>query len=233
MPRYKLSVPQTGDMLHGEVDAAVADTIDEARVIFEDYDGEPCIYLHSHIGLCRVVYARDVDNGDCHDDAEPGDTTIDHEPDDGRELATHEIRYWERGAPSIDWRMTPSPAPIPWRKIPVGMTARHAVWGEGKVCAPPRPWRGYAPLIPVLFADGRRAGLLLGQIALYYGVTVNDPCRPPATRYELSVAGEVVATGVHERTAEILRDMRIARLTAEWEAEQYAAYERRFEVVEG
>lgn len=228
MARYKLRIPQTGDVLYGDGRAIVADTLDEARAEWEHEDCEPVIYLHSSIGQCRVVYARDVENGECHEDAEAGDTTVDYMPDTGRDLAANEVRCWERGGPSWRWDMRPLPRlPIPWRQIPVGMTARHRVWGEGEVCARPRAWRGYAPLIPVRFADGRRADLMLGQIELFYGVTIGTRCPPPPPRYELTVEGDVVASGVTERTATVLLDMRCARLTAEWEAEQYAAYEAR------
>lgn len=159
MTRYRLRVPQAGDTLYGDGIGIVADTLDEARELWEDYDGEPAIYVHSYIGPL-------------------------------------------------------APLPLAWRDIPVGMTARHLVWGEGEVCARPRAWRGHAPLIPVLFHDGRRADLLLGQVQLFYGVTYGTSCPPPPTRYELTVQGEVVASGVTDRTAHVLLDIRRGRFAA-------------------
>jgi hypothetical protein len=46
MARYKLRVPSPGTALYGDSDTAiVADTLAEAREFWEDYDGEPAIYL--------------------------------------------------------------------------------------------------------------------------------------------------------------------------------------------
>lgn len=230
MPRYKLRVPEAGTMLYGDGysdRAMVADTLSEARDLWEDYEGERPIYLHSLIGVCGVVYKRDIDNGDAHEDAEPGDTTVWYADDDGRDLRAHECRVWMLGAPSPHWEMKPmEPLPIPWREIPVGMGVRHLVWGWGEVCGPLRPWRASRfPIVPVRFDDGRRADLFLGQITLYYSAVYGKGPKPPPTRYRLTVAGELVAEGVTERTAQDLLALRRARLRAEWEAEQFAACE--------
>jgi hypothetical protein len=55
MARYKLRVPSAGDRLYGDGDTVVvADTREQAREFFEEDRGEPCPYLHSYIGHCRV-----------------------------------------------------------------------------------------------------------------------------------------------------------------------------------
>lgn len=225
MPRYKLCIPQAGDMLYGDGDCIVADTLDDARAYWEDWTGEPVVYLHSHIGRCRVVFAADVENGDCHDDAEAGDTTIDYIDDDGRDLAENEVRCWEQGAPSPHWTFDYSPPePVCITTVPVGAPVYHRVLGSGRVVMPARKGR-HGWRLPVRFGwpdlSGPVRPMMLGQIIL--NATMDWP--GDTRRVTLSVAGEIVATGVRERTAEVLRDMRRARLRAEWEAGQFAAYE--------
>lgn len=226
MPRYKLNIPQTGDMLYGDGNAIVADTREEARELWEDYEGEPCPYLHAHIGRCRVVYARDIEGGDCHEDAERGDTTVDYcRGDADRPLAENEIRCWELGPPSWDWHYeyTP-PEPVSITTVPVGAPVSHRALGSGRVVMPARKGR-YGWRLPVRFGFPELAGpvrlMMLGQIII--NATRYWP--GDTRRVTVSVEGEVVATGVRERTAEQLRDLRCARLTAEWEAAQFAAYE--------
>jgi hypothetical protein len=234
MPRYKLRVPEAGTMLYGDGDTGmVADTIEQARDYFAEWDGgdERPIYLHSYIGVCRVAYKRDVEAGDCHEDAEPGDTTVDYCRDDGRALADHEVRVWMLGPPSWPWNMEYSPPEaVSWKTIPVGADVRHGVWGSGRVCAPPRLWRASrTPLIPVQFyvwesgwvPMGPRRDLPLGAIDLLpTGDWPGD-----TRRVTLTVAGEVVAEGVSAQDAHELHEARIAQLNAEWEAEQLALVE--------
>lgn len=227
MARYKLRIPQTGDMLYGDERAIVADTLDAAREAWEQEEGEAVVYLHPHIGRCRVVYARDVENGECHDDAEAGDTTVDYLTDTGRELAENEVRCWERGGPSWLWNFGYSPPePVSWREVPVGCRAYHPVFGSGEVVARPRKG-AYGVRFPVRFGWPELRGpvrwLPKGCVSLSGTATWPGDRR----RVTVTVDGEVVATGVREKTAEILRDMRCARLTAEWEAEMFAAYDAR------
>lgn len=231
MPRYTLRVPGQGDVLYGDDgEAVVADSIDLAREVFRDELGEDdWIYVHSDVGRCRLVYARDVENGDCHEDAEPGDTTVDYIRDTGRELASNEIRIWQLGPPRWSWRQEPlPPEPIPWNEIPVGMHALHKVLGWGELYAPPRLWRASGkPVFPIRFENGRHADLFLSQISLHYPATYGAALRPPPTRYRLTVEGEVVTEGVTERTARDLLDLRLARLDAEWKARTFAEFEAR------
>jgi hypothetical protein len=230
MTRYKLRPFEQGDELRNDdgTIGIVADTIDVARDCFRDHteDGEPPIYLHSLIGRLRIVYKRDVDNGDCHEDAEPGDTTIDGcARDDGRELRPDEVRWWELGGPQWHWEFAYSPGPpIPWREVPVGCRVYHPVLGSGEIVYPPRKG-AYGLRFPVRFGWPKLAGpvrwMPLGAIHLRGTATWPGDRR----LVTVTVEGEVVASGVSERTAEQLRDLRCARLTAEWEAEQFAAFE--------
>lgn len=225
MARYKLRVPQAGDMLYGDGNCIVADTLVGARAFWEDETGEPAIYLHSYIGRCRIVYASDVENGDCHEDAEAGDTTVDYCRDDGRDLAEDEVRCWEQGAPRPHWHFDYSPPePVCITTVPVGAPVYHRVLGSGRVVMPARKGR-HGWRLPVRFGWPDLSGpvrlMMLGQVIV--NATLTWP--PDMRRVTVSVDGEVVATGVRERTAEVLRDMRCARLRAEWEAEQFAAYE--------
>ena len=228
MPRYKLRPPQAGDFLYGDGDTAVvADTIEQARAFWRDDYDEDAIYLHSYIGRCRVVYKADVENGDAHEDAEPGDTTIDYIRDDGRELRPGEVRVWMLGPPRRNWRMEPMPPePLEWCDLPDGILAYHKVLGFGTLYAPPRLWRASRrPIFPVQFESGERRDLFLGAITFHYDVRYGATCPPPPTRYRLTVEGDVLAEGVTEDAARALRDARIARLDDEWKAEQFAAYE--------
>ncbi len=225
MTRYKLNVPAAGDMLYGDENAIVADTIEEAREWWEDDDDEPCPYLHSYIGRCRIVYARDVENGDFHEDAEAGSTTVDYLPDNGRELAENEVRVWLRGAPDFHWNYAYSPPEaVCISTVPVGAPVYHRVLGSGKVVMPARNGR-HGWRLPVRFGwpdlNGPVRPMMLGQINI--NATMDWP--GDTRRVTVSVEGEVVATGVREPTASVLRDLRIARLRNEWEAQQMAAYE--------
>lgn len=222
MPRYKLRVPGPGDWLHGDSEpAVVADTREQARTEYEDYTGEAAPYLHSLIGRCRVVYKRDVEGGDCHEDAEPGDTTVDFVADDGRELDAFECRVWVLGPPPVQWSMKPlQPEPITPDTVPVGTSAYHQRIGSGHTVAPGyvvgRRW-----FIDIAFQRLERGRWVVDRTLACSVATVGIlPSRGwPRVRYRLTVAGEFVADG--ERDAlETLRAIRVDRLNAEWEAEQ-------------
>ena len=222
MARYKLRVPGLGTVLYGDTDTAiVADTRESAREFFEDESGEPTPYLHSYIGSCRVAYKRDIEAGDCHEDAEPGDTTVDYLHDSGRELRPNECRVWMLGPPPLDWRMEPLPQePISPDEIPVGTSAYHKRIGSGKTAS-----KGYAVgprwFIDIAFQRFERGRWVVDRTLACSVATIGilPGLTWPRRRYRLTVAGEHVADG-YEDALQTLRDVRIARLDAEWEAEQ-------------
>lgn len=217
MARYKLRVPEAGDWLYGDGDdAVVADTREQARESFEEERGEPAPYLHSYIGRCRVVYKRDVENGDAHEDAEPGDTTVDYCRDDDRELAWSECRVWVLGPPTLaHWEMKPIlDEPVTADEIPVGVGVHHRRLGSGRTVGP-----GYVVglwwYLPVEFGWPRfDTGVVRNcKVAC---VSVNRWRNP---RYRLTINGEHIADG-SQRMLSVLADLRQTRLAAEWEAEQ-------------
>lgn len=233
MPRYKLSVPENGATLYGDDTAIVADTIEEARDYWEDWDGEPAIYLHSYVGVCRIVYKRDVDNGDCHEDAEPGDTTLDYVDDTGQDLGPNEVRVWMRGAPHLcHWRMEPLPRePVHPREIPVGCSVYHPVLGSGRTVARALHRRGVWRL-PVRFArppHSPRFGVEVNVFAVHIHGTHGRNGWPGPPKYRLTIGDEHVADGDQERLRD-LADIRSTRLRNEWEAEQARAFFAQAEV---
>jgi hypothetical protein len=246
MPRYKLRVPGPGTWLYGDgPSSVVADTIGDAREFFGEEDGEPAIYLSSYIGSCRVVYKRDVEAMDCHEDADPGDTTVDYLTDDGRELRDHEVRVWVRGwqGPiSLVNRDTPSGR---FEEMPPGVKVEHPVWGWGTTVARPLKhrtgWRvlvdfgGLYPEAP--YVPGGAGGIggsprWVGWWSLKLTQSATPSGQWPADRWHVDVGGGRIAEGIaDEAAAEALGDARVSRLRAEWEAEQFAAWEREQEAV--
>lgn len=111
MPRYTLNLAGRGDFIYSDDGDrwVAAETAGEAKTYFLLNDGEWPRFVHSWIGRARCVTKRDVEAGDCHEDAEPGDTTYEFIRDDGRELRSNEVRLWERGPWSPHWSMEP-----PW-----------------------------------------------------------------------------------------------------------------------
>lgn len=222
MPRYKLRVPEPGDWLYGDGDkAVVAATREEARSYYEDYYDEPAPYLHSRIGRCRVVYKRDVEAGDCHEDAEPGDTTVDYLRDDGRDLGPGECRVWELGPPPVAWRMDSLPQEeITADMIPPGTSAYHKRIGSGKTVAP-----GYVVrkrwFIDIEFQRFERGRWVPDRTLACSVATIGIlPSRGwPERKYRLTVAGEFIAEGT-EAALRALRDARIGGINAEWKAQQ-------------
>lgn len=245
MPRYRVSVPEPGTMLYGDGDRTmVADTLQDARRFWEDYEGETVIYLHSWIGVCRVVYKRDVDAGDCHEDAEPGETTVDYRRDDGRALRDGEIRCWELGyggpRPLVN-RDEPVVGDI--ADAPVGVEVRHAVWGCGfTVARPLRHRTGWRLLVDFrgLYPEadhrpgekynvggigGSPRWVGLAGVQLYQSQTPSGQW--PKTTWHVDIGDERLVEGVaHERIAQALGDASYARRRAEWEAREFAAWER-------
>lgn len=232
MPRYKLRVPQTGDPLHWDdgTEAVVADTLAAARAEWDSMYGEPAPqYLHSEIGRCQIVYARDIENCDAHEDAQPGDTTYWMGTDDGRELRANEFRCWLAGPPHVGWKMEPlPPEPVEVAEIPVGVQVRHDRLGSGVTVSKPRRIYPKCWYVDVEFSrwNGRDVGPLPHIDKKTVACRVDSErvhlmrsMHWPLTRYRLTVNGEFVAEGT-ERMLDSLRDVRINRINAEWEAEQ-------------
>lgn len=219
MPRYKLNVPPPGTMLYGESyddRAMVADSHEQARELWEEWTEEPQPFLYSYVGRCRVVYKRDVESGDCHEDAEPGDTTLDYTRDNGRDLAANECRVWMLGPPPVDWRIEPlPPEPVAPDEIPIGTSVHHKRLGSGRTVSKAQHLGGRRWMIDVDFGwpkPERRVACSVTAVGFM-------PSRNwPPRRVRLTVAGEVVAEGVTDATAEALRGIRCARLDAEWKA---------------
>lgn len=241
MARYKVRVPSPGDDLHGDdgTTAIVANTIEQAREFWEDWDGEPAIYLSSYIGRCRVVYKADLECGDCHEDAEPGDTTVDYLVDDGRELFDGEIRCWTRGYDG--------PTPLVNRDqvtavidgtVPPGVKVEHPVWGWGVTLARPLKhrtgWRvlvdfcGLYPHAPWPGAAGGDGGRRwVGWWALSFTQSHTAEGTWPTPTWHVDIGGERIVEGVaDENAARTLGMARYERQKAEWEAAQFAAWER-------
>lgn len=230
MPRYKLNVPTAGTFLYGDGETSVvADSITSARQFLaeDSLDGAEPIYLYSQIGRCEILRKADIDNGDGHEDAEPGDTTVWYLPDDGRALEAHECRVWILGRPSIPWTMEPMPPrAISWRDLPIGTPVRHDALGSGEIYRPPYLWRASGtPRLPVKLEDGRCIDLPLGAVSVYHTATLGGAFPPPPRLIRALVDGEVVVEGVSERVARQLIDLRTSRLGAAWEAEQFAIWE--------
>jgi hypothetical protein len=238
MPKYKLRVPSIGTDLHGDNGTAiVADTIEDAREFWEDYDGEPAIYLSSYIGRCRVVHKRDVDGCECHEDAEPGDTTVDYLVDDGRELRDDEVRVWERGWQGPFSLVNRDEPRGLFQDMPPGVKVKHEVWGWGTTVARPlrhrTGWRvlvGFGGLYSGAPFPGAAGGIggsprWVGWWALTLTQTDTPSGRWPADRWHVDVGDERIAEGISCKVAaEALGDVRDARLRAEWEREQFDLY---------
>lgn len=220
-PRYKLRVPEPGDALFGDGMAVVADTIEEARDAWEHETGARPLYMHSSLGRCRVVYAHDIENGDAHEDAEPGDTTVDYFLDDGRDPAPGEIRVWEDGAPRLcDWRGVPTERVCDTGAIPIGTVIDHARLGAGALMA--KAWKDErSDRWRLLLRFGSRPGhaLVVSTSGLHLAPTLGN-WHPPAA-YRLEVDGELLAVTHSDWAFSALLDMRETRLRLEWEAEHF------------
>ena len=112
MTKYKLRVVGPGDYLYGEDGMLyIGDSAEEAHDFYADEACDPVEWVHPEILRARLVYARDVEMGDCHEDAEPGDTTYDlvtdHPERALRALGENEVRAWPRGAWRPHWSIKP------------------------------------------------------------------------------------------------------------------------------
>lgn len=121
MPKYKLRMPGPGDYIYCDGDAVyVGETADDALTF---YIGEEYAYDVDEVWVCpeilrgRCVYARDIEAGDCHEDAEPGDTTFDLVVSGDaalRPLKAGEILTWPRGSWRPFWTYGPTRTETAW-----------------------------------------------------------------------------------------------------------------------
>lgn len=114
MPKYKLRLVPPGDYLYCEGEMVyVGNSAAEAHAFYveEAYEEGPEFWVHPEILRGRVTYARNIEAGDCHEDAEPGDTTYDlitgHPERALRELGDNEVLSWPRGAWRPHWSYRP------------------------------------------------------------------------------------------------------------------------------
>jgi hypothetical protein len=115
VPKYKLRLPSKGDYLYSDDGYwFIGDTADEAFDFFrEEMCEEDVEWVHPVILRGHVLYKADIDAGDCHEDAEPGDTTFFIVTDDAEkalahELAPNEILAWVEGTPRPWWTYGPN-----------------------------------------------------------------------------------------------------------------------------
>lgn len=213
MPRYKLRPVEYGETVWldtGDM-CAVAETIEEARDLFAEHDDRP-MYLHPAVAVHRIVYARDIEDGDCHDGAEPGDTTFTVR--DGDPTHDSDRRVWMLGAPALcTWRMTPERRSVNPRDIPVGAVITHPRLGHGEMSGDAQAIDGRWWL-PVRFADRER---LCKASTIHILPTVRWA---PESVYRLEIDGETVAEG-DQWAMQTLLDIRESRLRSEWEAENF------------
>lgn len=214
MPRYKLRPVEYGQVIElddGEL-CAFAETIAEARDLFDDWTGERPMYLHSAVASYRVVYARDIEDGECHEDAEPGDTTFTiHEGDPRRES---DRRVWMLGAPRLcSWRIVTVKRPLDPQEIPVGASILHERIGSGAMAGSARAIGGWWWL-PVRFADRE---LLCKASTVFIVPTIRWA---PKSVYRLEINDETIAEG-DQWALQTLLGAHEDRLRAEWEAEHF------------
>ncbi|HET9198212.1 MAG TPA: hypothetical protein VFN92_08180 [Solirubrobacterales bacterium] len=220
-PQYKLRVPEPGTFLYGDgPEAVVATSIEEARDLLETFE------VHSEIGICRIVYKADVDNGEAHEGAEPGDTTVWYQRDDGRDLEEGEVRVWIAGPPSWSWSLGPDGVePLSLSDIPVGSQFALERGGEDLETTGPAIDDGETITLPVrLRLGGDHDALIFEKGATGHSIFVLPYLTNPLKtvyRYRLTVEGEE-AEGTEEEMNQLRRDA-VAALTALWRRGLYAA----------
>lgn len=105
MARYKINVPEPGTTLYDEGGyggAVVAESIDEARELLEDFE------VHPSIGRCYALTKAMIECGEGGEDSEPGDTWVTYLPFEERELGSAECLVWEKGPPPLrGWSIKP------------------------------------------------------------------------------------------------------------------------------
>lgn len=106
---YALVRPILGQFIYEDDEPlVVANDGERAKDFFEQEYGERPEFVHSQIGYGRLVYARDIERGECHEGAAPGDTTFRFSRDNGRKLARGEFRVWARGPLRPGWVIKPT-----------------------------------------------------------------------------------------------------------------------------
>jgi hypothetical protein len=105
---YKLARPEPGDFLSdGRESLVVAANAEQAKGFFEVEYGARPDFVHPRIARGRIVYQRDIDNGDSEKGAKAGDTTFGFSRDDGRRLVGSEFRVWAVGPIKPGWMIRP------------------------------------------------------------------------------------------------------------------------------
>lgn len=223
MTRYKVRLPDDGEVLYGDGGEyfAVADNDALAREILGEHTDEPPVFVHALTARFSAVYKRDIDACDAFDGAEPGDTMwriFGGEPD-----GPNDVRVWAAGAPRLArWRMAPvPPEPVSPADIPIGVRVHHHRLGSGRTLAPGRKVHGWWYL-DVAWGWPTATSEKACKVSL---LSVLPSLNWPRPVYRLEIDGERVADG-GEDALRTLVDIREARLRAEWEAEQFDALVR-------
>lgn len=228
MPKYKIRVPEAGTYLHGDgPESVVADSIEEARELLEEFE------VHSSIGRCQILYKAQVDDGDCFEGAEPGDTQVWYCHDDGSELAENECRVWHPGPPPLrDWRIEPvGPEPIDFAALPIGtrFTLERAATEDLRLVEQPRQvgdvWEVEVEPVPRPGwpddeAIGARRTERIAKGGFIYLAPYANNFHPPF-RYRLTVQGEA-AEGSQDEMNSLLRWVE-AEMAEQWRHDLYAA----------
>lgn len=113
MPKYKLRLVDPGQYIFCEGDPVYAgeSAADALTFYADEYEWLEVEWIHPEILRGRVVYAADIENGDCHEAAERGDTTYDLVTSDPvnalRPLRDGEVRTWPIGSWRPHWMIQP------------------------------------------------------------------------------------------------------------------------------
>lgn len=215
MAAYKLRVPEAGTWLYGDGPSAlVADTIKEAR---EEYG---CFEVHAVIGRCRVLYAHDIEAGDCFEGAERGDTMVMYgELDDGRALGPAECRVWIKGIPGASCSMQPLPfEPVHPRDVPVGCSIGLPGPRSSRTVGVPRetPQGKWVVEVAIFPEFAERLTVCLTDDDVHIMPTGDWP----SVNYRLTVEGETAEGSEDEMEA--LRRWACAAYEEEWRRNLYA-----------
>lgn len=118
------------------------------------------------------------------------------------------------GPPRWHWEMHRLPFPeIDPQEIPPAANVYHRRHGWGQTVT--HAFRACGHWYLTCHFGVKPINFKVGVVGVYYG----NGWSPPPTRYRLEVAGEHVADGT-EWALHTLREARVARLNAEWDAEQ-------------
>lgn len=206
---------QLGDVLYGDDDAVVADTLADAAEFWEDHTGDWPETMHSMLAVPRIVTQEAYEECECHEDAEVGDTTWDFCTDDGRELSdSNEIqRVWLEGPPGVRWKMEPlPPESIDAMEIPVGTSVWHSEFRDGRTAAASVRIDDDRVEVEVDFGfprPERREVCSAGDLRVLMGGDW------PEYRWRLTIDGEHVLDGSKQEVEAVLKD-RERQHAAEW-----------------